>query len=690
MECLYLRTDSDQFVRTPNSGPEAEAHVQGALLQLAYKNNIANIGVNLVAGIGIAIELFTSGMEQTWVICWLSALLFLSAIRLTLNFFVSARKLEFCRETDQVRAQWRRYYALGLICGALLWGGLVLLIRDTASVEIQFSLLIIISALAAGAAGILAAQLLIGRMYIVLMLVQGSVSLMLARHPQYVLGSLGLVFLVVMLVAHRNNHTLLRRSLELQFANQQLVDDLEDKQETLEQLNATLEERVKMRTAQLRYLAEHDNLTRLFNRMGILRWVEENEMQRTPAQRYSVLFIDLDRFKQINDGLGHTIGDYVLTEVAAMLTRTFPKNSGLCRWGGDEFLALIPEAEGEEPGIGEQALQDLRKTMEAPLLVSGHKLHVGFSAGVALSRRDSTAVSEAIRAADLASGEAKRHGRGTTRHFSSALSTEQERRLLVAQMLKKAIEEKELSLVFQPIVSSDLERTTAWETLIRWDNRILGRVSPNEFIPVAEDTGDIIPIGHWVLRQALAQFAAAGLTSGSSRLAVNLSLRQLMIPDLPEQIDQLLREHGIAAHHLILEVTESIFERRNRTTISVALANLNQMGVELRIDDFGAGYSSLSRLHEMPIRALKIDKSFIRSLDQRARAIIEGCILIARRFRIEVIAEGIETVEQYRALQELGVDSMQGYLFGRPEESFENSVNLRDLADQILTLNQPG
>ena len=186
-----------------------------------------------------------------------------------------------------------------------------------------------------------------------------------------------------------------------------------------------------------------------------------------------------------------------------------------------------------------------------------------------------------------------------------------------------------------------------------------------------------------MLSTALSEFAGAGFAGSKSRLAINLSLRQLMVPDLPRIINRMLAKHHIPPRQLILEVTESIFERRERSVIHATLNELSNRGIQLHIDDFGAGYSSLSRLHEMPIRALKIDKSFVQSMDERARAIIEGSVLIARRFHIEVTAEGVETMDQCLALQAIGVDSMQGYLFGKPEPGFSDGQQLKDVCRQV-------
>nr|WP_246476136.1 bifunctional diguanylate cyclase/phosphodiesterase [Roseibium litorale] len=467
---------------------------------------------------------------------------------------------------------------------------------------------------------------------------------------------------------------ILRNSIELRFANSQLVLDLEDERRALENLNATLEDRVRSRTAELKVQAEHDSLTGLCNRTGLRQWVSEHTL--SPGCVFAVIFIDLDRFKQINAGLGHTIGDAVLREAGRRLSAHLPEGSVLARWGGDEFLILFSGHGTIAQQAGFMLANRMREAVEAPINFSGHTLYVSFSAGVSLSNAGERNVGAAIRAADLAMGQAKRTRRGSTLIYSDDMKGEQERRLMIGQFLKQAIKAGEFALAFQPVVAASLDSIDAHETLLRWNNRVLGPVSPDEFIPIAEETGEIVTIGAYVLDEALRQYAASGLAARAGKLAINLSLLQIVTPGLTEQVRAALARHRISAHKLVLEVTESIFDDRNSSLINTVLTGLHKDGIEIHLDDFGTGYSSLSRLHEMPITALKIDKSFVQKGDAQATAIIEGSVLIARQFGIRVIAEGVETLEQAQSLQAIGVDALQGYLFSRPVPGFQETVTV--------------
>ncbi|MCY1667074.1 putative bifunctional diguanylate cyclase/phosphodiesterase [Rhizobium sp. SL86] len=643
-----------------------DARLQTALLRIAYKNTTASVFVHLFASLGAAYLAWPIVEVQALLILWLSAQLVLCAARLA----QVARSRPIFRASAvlplHVIRRLRIYNGAGQLIVCLVWASFTFWAVIHGTDTIRHTGLIIISALAAGATGTLAAEILVGRLYISGMLLQGSVALMLTTRPDPVIALLGVVFTLAMLVVHRNNHQVLAKSLMLRFANQDLVLNLQAEQQALAELNATLEARVSQRTTELKTLAEHDALTDVLNRTGLLRWCEQRKDQLGHDDAFAAIFIDLDRFKQINDGLGHTFGDRVLAETAGRLSDGVAPDAALCRWGGDEFVIVLS---GPQDSLHDKTIalaEHIRSLVEQPMEIAGHDLSISFSAGIAFAIRTDDDISEAIHCADLAAGAAKRKGRGVTESYNCALLTEQERNLTIAQSFKSALERREFTVAFQPIVKAGSHRVECYEALCRWVSPKLGRVSPDEFIAVAEETGDIVKLGAFVLNEALARLASEDLLRHGVKVAVNVSVRQLVAPGFVEQVRSALSAQRVPPRSLVLEVTESVFDPRNRTVILTVLTALKGLGIEIHVDDFGTGYSSLSRLHEMPISALKIDKSFVQALDTHGRAIISGTTVIARDLGIEIIAEGVETERQAAQLEELGINSLQGYLFGKP------------------------
>lgn len=651
-----------------------ERAIRANLLHVAYTNNIVNVGVNLLAGTALVSMLYPAGVNHILLLGWICALVGLSAWRIHLTYSVLAASGDFTSVPAEKLKTWQILYSLALLLAVCLWIVITGVTFTTNQSDLHYAVLMIISALAAGATGILAAQVVIGRIYITLMLTSGSLFLILGENPKYILSSLGVFFAVVMLVLHRNNHRALREALMLKFSNRELVDELTSERQMLEQ-------RVNRRTAELKQLSERDSLTGLLNRRGIDAWIANRCETDDPGRQYATIMIDLDRFKQINDGLGHAAGDEVLQNIARRLARALPDGAALGRWGGDEFAAILPLGEDLSLECCQDLIRKMRIDVERAIPMDGMQIHVGFSAGLAVVSGERDVLLDSIRSADLAASEVKRKGRGGVQLYSSEMFSEQKRTLLIGQRIKDALEAEEFSIAIQPIVDSRTLEVDSYEILARWESPSLGRVRPDEFIPVAEDLGEIIALGSYILETALARFAAEGLADEKAKLAVNVSLRQLAWPSFTDFLLKTLKDHGVSPRSLVIEVTESVFDPDNRVSIGALLQQLSQAGIEIHVDDFGSGYSSLSRLREMPIAALKIDQSFVRQMDEQSIAIIEGTVHIARKFGIKTIAEGVETVEQALALQSIGVDCFQGYLFGKPQGEF---THLRGFEKSVL------
>ncbi len=387
------------------------------------------------------------------------------------------------------------------------------------------------------------------------------------------------------------------------------------------------------------------------------------------ARRYdkplSLLFIDLDHFKHVNDSLGHQVGDQLLVEVARRIRSLVREQDTVARLGGDEFVAVLPETGAEGAA---HAATVLLKTLGQPYDLGTQELTVTPSIGIALYPNDGSDFETLYRCADTAMYRAKQEGRNRHAFFTQEMQALAMRRLQLENALRRAIERGEMCLHYQPQISLCNGSLIGVEALLRWNHPTLGAISPAEFIPVAEHTGQIVTIGEWVLRQAcvqLQQWRQAGLPS--MVVAVNLSAAQFRQPDLVQRVAQALADSGLPAEWLELELTESTAMHDPQAAIATVDA-LRALGVHLSLDDFGTGYSSLNHLKRFQIGKLKIDQSFVRGLpdDAEDAGIVETIIQMARSLRLKTVAEGVETEAQRAFLQQRGCDQMQGYLLARP------------------------
>jgi diguanylate cyclase (GGDEF)-like protein/PAS domain S-box-containing protein len=423
----------------------------------------------------------------------------------------------------------------------------------------------------------------------------------------------------------------------------------------------------KQAEERIQYLATHDSLTGLPNRAMFGELLSHVlQVARRNQRRFAVVFIDLDRFKFINDTLGHEAGDELLREVARRLKTSLRGSDIVARLGGDEFVMLLQDLRGPE-----QAGRVARKVLSAvikPMQLCGQECRVTASLGIAVYPGDADDEAALLAHADVAMYHAKEEGKNNVQFYDPKLEARSLEKLALESRLRHAIERRELSLHYQAKVALADGAVTGVEALLRWHSAELGAVSPAQFIPVAEETGLILPIGRWVLRSACEQ-AMAWQREGLPPVpvAVNLSPRQLGDPELVATVQAVLAETGLAPGLLELEVTESSVMHDMERALAV-LGRLKQMGVLLAIDDFGTGYSSLAQLKRFPIDTLKVDRSFIRELPSHAedRAIADAVIAMGRALNLTVVAEGVETPEQQRFLRERACDQMQGYLFSRP------------------------
>ncbi|MBD2020655.1 EAL domain-containing protein [Leptolyngbya sp. FACHB-36] len=426
---------------------------------------------------------------------------------------------------------------------------------------------------------------------------------------------------------------------------------------------ATMQKRVE---SLLRHEASHDRLTNLPNR---LLFDEQLSLALLTAQQrgemLAAAFLDLDRFKTVNDTLGHAVGDQLLKQVTQRLQGCLRQCDTVARWGGDEFTLLFPHISIDEVSKIARQILDV---LGAPIHLERQELYISASLGIALFPYDGEDAETLLKNADTAMYRAKQQGRNNFQLYSPEMNTKAREQLELETDLRKALARNEFLLYYQPQVDIHTGSIVSAEALVRWQHPQLGLVPPNQFIPLAEETGLICPLGEWVIRAACIQHQAwRSLGLPPLRIAVNLSARQFQQQDLVKIIASILQETKTEPHYLELEITESTVMQDVDFTIAV-LQELREMGIQIAMDDFGTGYSSLNSIKHFPLHTLKIDQSFVRDLmtDSSDVAIARAIVALGKGLNLKVMAEGVETCDQLEFLRSLGCDGAQGYLFSRP------------------------
>jgi diguanylate cyclase (GGDEF)-like protein len=468
---------------------------------------------------------------------------------------------------------------------------------------------------------------------------------------------------------------LAKKNLQLEYQKEELAmlnRDLQVQQmEDLMRINAALQaEIVERRQAEERAhaLATTDPLTGLMNRRSLtdhLQHAIAGAARR--GERLALLFLDMDRFKAINDTLGHDAGDELLRQFADRISASVRESDSVARLGGDEFVVLM-EALPSYTAAAEVA-KKIVKAGALPFNVSSQSIKTSVSVGISMYPQDGDTVHTLMRSADLAMYHAKQERRGSVQFFHEELNARLIERSQLEQELQHALENNEFELYYQPKVDAKCGRVAGVEALLRWHHPRLGLLSGGQFMPAATDTGQVVPIGEWVISAACAQahtWRKAGSGFPNMPIAVNIAIPQIYA-DLPDVIYRALRKYDVPPSSLQLEITESLLIRDVDKATSV-LREISESGITIAIDDFGTGYSSLSVLKALPIDILKIDQSFVRDLgkDLGDNAIVEAIVNMARALALGVVAEGVETQEQLTILRELGCDEHQGYYYSRP------------------------
>ena len=427
---------------------------------------------------------------------------------------------------------------------------------------------------------------------------------------------------------------------------------------------ATHEDITEQRQSEVKieYMAHHDSLTDLANRVLLNERLEHALGQIDQNEIVAIHHLDLDQFKAVNDTFGHPVGDKLLKIVADRLRGLVGGTDTIARMGGDEFV--IVQAAIVDPGDATSLAQRIIHLLGEPFDIDGHQILIGVSIGIAVGPGDGLTPDKLLRNADLALYRAKGDGRGTFRFFEPVMDLQMQTRRILEQDLRKALSAGEFELYYQPVVNLASHTVTGFEALIRWNHPERGLVSPATFIPLAEEIGFIVPLGEWVIREACATVAA---WPGDSRVAINISAVQFRNPGLMQVIISALASSGLHPTRLEIEITETVLLQNKETTLAV-LHQLRELGVRIALDDFGTGYSSLTYLQSFPFDKIKIDRSFVKDITENASSlnIVRADAALARGMGMTATAEGVETREQLDSVTSEGCTEMQGYLFSRP------------------------
>lgn len=637
------------------------------LWQDALQQQVLSMAVNLAASLGVV--LIAYNCDPQLLPYWLASAVLVTLLRAVV--FVQLKRIVHTPQASRLKL-YQYLLQAGLILASLHWS--VLSWRAIASYgkEDFYIILMTIAAMTGGAASTQAA-LRIGKVYIVLLLLPTAIQL--ARQStlnEHILSVMTLIYAAAMLVSHHKNHGFLRTFIRHSLENEKLLDALSHKSDELKASNRDLEFKVMERTAELSLQAHRDHLTQALNRRGLLSNDEDIKRQFLGGWM-TLLFVDLDHFKEINDSLGHAYGDLLLQRVAhnitqciAQLSQEHPiQRSLVSRWGGDEFALVLLSRHEPTPSTLDAWGRHLLLAIATPLEVSFRTVEVSACIGIASQQiQANNGIEQLLDDADIAAGHAKQQGRKQHRIYQPPMREHMTRLQKLSDALSKSQLDDSLHLEYQPIVCAwQADPPLAYEALLRWNHADVGRVHTQDLVSVAEASNVMKDMGLWVLErctQALIDHPHA------PRIAINISTQQLNDAQFAEQIIHLLQSKGLPHSRLVLEISENAIGLHTNPQIKKTIESLARAGVELHLNEFGAGSTALSHLHQLPIRAVKLDKSFLDNWTPQAAAIVEGTTLMLKRLGMLVIAMGVETAEQAEQLRQLGIDGLQGYWVGRP------------------------
>jgi diguanylate cyclase (GGDEF)-like protein len=649
--------------------------------ELLYRHGVGSILVSILASSGLAfisIGQVPSRLLEAW---WLLITLVLVLRGIDILHFHKIRT--FWSRPGRLEIQ---RFASGLIATAALWAAFPLAFLRELNQTGRAYTTIILCGMVGGSATVLAPSKTLSFVFCAFLVLPTSILfLSFPGSENTFLGILGCVFFAVMYASSRITNRATMTAVRLSRANEALLAAREEERQRTKAanlelktaetaLNQSLENRIQARTAdlekemgekegyakELAYLASTDALTGLCNRVTLTKRLSSTLARAEAAgQLVAVLFLDLEKFKEVNDVMGHVAGDGVLQVVAQRLLHRLPPSVQLARWGGDEFVVALAGVDSADVAI--DLASDLSKCLCNPIEIDSAMVKIDATIGIALFPDHGRTESDLIRAADMAMYAAKEEKRSKIRLFDQSLSDRLKERHLLERALRDAIDNRALQIVFQPIITASTGECETLEALVRWNDPERGPVSPTEFIPLAERGGEIGALGRWVLAEACRQ-AASWPGHRAPSVSVNVSAVQIESGTLPMDIADALKGAGLSPSRLSLELTESVFAGDRRHIIPT-LSTLRENGVRISLDDFGTGFSCLADLGRLPIDQLKIDKSFVESIDTDSGPIVKAIVTTAQTFGLEIVAEGVERATQAERLIGLGVHYLQGYLF---------------------------
>jgi len=616
-------------------------------LKILYSNAISGIAVSVLVSVALVFAFDINNEEANHdKIVWLGIMMCVLTLRIIdLGLFFKDQNSSQPYNTHC----YLNRFAIGCISTAVSWCGYALWFHSTSSTVEVTTTIAILSALAGGSANLLSGSRFTAVLYSFTLLAPYSFLLTLSNnHYQHVLGLLGLTFATIMIASSYKSATFTHSAIKLKNQNRELLNEMENK--------------VEQRTEEIYHLSNTDPLTNLLNRTAFLKNANK-QLADNPKEPFALLFVDLDGFKQINDSLGHKVGDKVLKEIALRISNVCNQQLFKCRWGGDEFLILATYQNQAE--LIEFANKVL-KSISAEHETYKYQKWISATMGIAIYPEHGSDLNTLIRSADTAMYHQKRIAKGNINIYNDSLKLKQEREYLLSQRLANAIEENSLRLVFQPIVDSKTSKVTSFESLLRW--QLDGEnIFPDEFITIAEQYGLITQLGLWVIDQACIQAKKFSHLQPQIAVSVNVSVIQLQDPDFVTKVLKIVNNYQVEPKNLHIEITESVFAE-DKLTFLTAVKALQKQGFCISIDDFGTGYSSLSSMLDIGVDIVKIDRSFIQNMDKRGLSIIHAIVQMASSLDFTVVAEGVETIEQANTLTNIGVSHLQGYYFSKPME----------------------
>ncbi|RPH30678.1 phosphodiesterase [Buttiauxella warmboldiae] len=614
-------------------------------VRLLYDNSLPGILITFIASTLLAFTFIDNNNLHAKITWWLIMTTMLAIRVLDTRMWIKSDAE--CRK----KKRWIIRFSAGCLITAALWSVYAVTFYGQFSIEEFSSTNVILAAMAGGATSILSASFTLTSLYNIIILMPMSILLMMQPEQYKInLGSLGSCFTLIMIVSSARSANYIKETILLRYQNKKLV--------------SSMEETIRERTQEIYVISNIDSLTGLYNRSAFLSAVAgiEREFQQNHISGFSIFFIDLDGFKNINDTLGHSIGDKVLVALSTRLKSFLEYGHFMCRWGGDEFIMLVKESSHEE---ARELAEKIIASLSLPIKLDDQTVALNATIGISACPEHDTSITRLIQLADIAMYSQKGKYPERLAFYNLDLERNLRRKMTLNEALKGALERNEFRLMYQPIVDTT-GQIVSFEALMRWRYREQ-EISPVEFIPLMEQSGRINQVGKWVLEEACRTLAQIHQQHGNICMCVNISLIQFYDKGFVNNVKQVIERYAIPGHLLHLEVTESLFQSE-QTMINEKVSQLQQHGVKFSVDDFGTGYSSLSVIQNMNIDYIKIDRSFIQHIEQKGLSIVRAVMNMSHSLNFSVIAEGVETEKQRQLLEQCGIPYMQGYYFSRPLE----------------------